>query len=329
MRVSERRRRGILVALPFLVVASCLTWGANNLAAAAPGPTSAGQQAWLGEGGAARLATGKQSSVPQAAPPKAAPAKQEPPMADSAAPGVAYRQYIAWYGPVTMNPNEWWSAWVFCPSGMLATGGGESNSSAGGVTLHNTTALDDGSGWSVTVTNNSAGVATFKVYTVCFSGLTSYQQLAGKSLIPAGGAGGADSVCPNAQQVLGGGGSSDTLNNNVVTYPSAFHDWWFGMHNEDSVARTANTQAVCGNSVGNYQVVVGSYSNVGVGQVGSGDVSCPSGTYVVSGGGFGGGGGNGDVRLTDSYPFAQGWRVYVQNDGTAQGVARAIVVCGT
>lgn len=313
--------RGILAGLLLLVVASWLTVDANGIAAASPGSASAGQQ-----GGAVRLGVDEQSSMPSFTPPNVAPAKEEP----TSAQGIANQQHIVWYGPVTMQPNEWWSAWVWCPSGMLATGGGESNNSAGGVVLHNSVALDDGSGWQVTVTNSSAGVATFKVYAVCFSGLTGYQLQAGKTLVPAGGAGGVSAVCPAGQQVLGGGGSSDTLNNDVVTYPnSVSNGWWFGMHNNDSVARTANAQAVCGNGIVGRQEVVSSYFNVGPGGVGSADISCPSGKHVVSGGGFGGGGGSGDMILTDSYPFAEGWRVYVLNDGPDPGVARAIVVCGT
>jgi len=295
---------------------------AGNAAAA---PSAADPPtAQTAHGGAVRIQAGKPTRVPTVAPPQGArPAKEEP-KAAAAAPNAAYRQYTVWYGPVTIQPNEWWTAWVSCPSGMVATGGGESNTSAGGVVLHNTAALDDGSGWQVTVTTDGATSATFKVFAVCFSGLNAYLHMSDKALVGAGSGTTLVTNCPTTvYQLLGGGGSSDTLNTGINASPIAgTRSWVFGMSNYDSAAHTANSQAVCGMGVNNYQAVNGPENTLAPGQIGSSFVSCPPGTWIVGGGGFGGG------ILTDSYPDGQGWRAYILNNTPYTGYAAARAICG-
>ena len=65
---------------------------------------------------------------------------------------------------------------MYCPAGMQATSGGESNSGYNDVTLHSTYALGGGSGWHVLVTNDSSSTRSVYAWVVCMSGLTNYSQ---------------------------------------------------------------------------------------------------------------------------------------------------------
>ncbi|WP_163569676.1 hypothetical protein [Fodinicola feengrottensis] len=291
-------------------------------AGAAPLPRPATQ----GNGGAVRLHTNVTSFGPARPAPQGSSTKRE----SSAETGKTvvrpnYEKSTILYGPLNIGPYEAYQAWVDCPAGMVATGGGESNTSAGGIFPHDSYALDNGAGWQVTVSNNSSVSATYTVNAVCVNGLNSYRQVRGKDLLPANGAGGVAATCAPNELVLGGGGFSDTINNHAVTYPyPSANSWWYGMHNLDGVQRTITTQAMCGGYNGSYQVLNGSYSDVAPGHVATAVVYCPVGTSVTSGGGGGGDG----TFITDSYPDpSEGWRVYAYNSTTSPGVVSADVVC--
>src|SRR5882757_4027284 len=66
--------------------------------------------------------------------PTAVPAAPAPAARGEVSPAAAYRQYVASYWLASLGPGEARAAWVYCPTDMVATGGGESNSSPGGVT---------------------------------------------------------------------------------------------------------------------------------------------------------------------------------------------------
>ncbi|WP_370949626.1 hypothetical protein AB5J62_19305 [Amycolatopsis sp. cg5] len=235
------------------------------------------------------------------------------------------RQVTMFYGPLTLQPGNWYNAWAYCPEGMKATGGGESNpSGAGTVTLRNTYPLADGSGWAVTVNNSGSTAVTFKVFTVCFRNLQSYQQTSIKKEVAPGATENLLVACPSGYRVLGGGGTTDSLNVRMstgITYGAPL--WWqTSIRNDDGVPHTLVAVATCGIGVQNWRLIVGPDQSVPPGQLGSSAVYCTDNTWIV------GGGGAGWDRVTDSFPDAQGWRTYVRSDSASPGSVNVSAICG-
>jgi hypothetical protein len=83
---------------------------------------------------------------------------------------------------------------------------------------------------------------------------------------------------------------------------------------------------VCGNNVANQAERSGSEIQPAPGQSGTSLAVCPPGTQVLSGGGYTSNGQQ--IRLTDSYPEGEGWRVYFHNDNVSVATHRAYVLCG-
>jgi hypothetical protein len=237
---------------------------------------------------------------------------------------LAATQGVWSYGPGTVAAGAQVYGWANCPAGWRAVGGGESNSSAGGVSLHSSYALDGGSGWRVEVSNDSTTDATVKVWVVCLSGLASYTQAVAKQLLGPGETGGPVARCAPGLAVLGGGGSVDTYRNAMDAYAYGPDGWRYVMQNRDSVARSANTQATCGSGV-NAEGRTVDYVYVPAGGIGSSVVSCPAGTAIFSGGG----GEFENLWTTDTYPEGNGWRIFVKNtDSSRSSLIRSIAICG-
>jgi len=272
------------------------------------------------------LIRGEQSSRP-------APmgAVTRPVVRRAGSPNATYRQYVAYSQTFTSQPHEgvrW--AEVYCPSGMVATGGGEANSSPGGVTLHDTYALSNGSGWHVDVTNDSEWQANLTVYAVCFSGLTAYTQVTAQASISGAGRMIAGAPCPAGMQSLSGGGwtsSYDTYVSDSSWYnlEDGDHGWGYGANNLSPDQAVVTAQALCGSGIANYSWLGFEGGKVDPGYEATAYQSCPSGTFVVGGGGVGSLG----FRFTDSYPSGQGWRIYAHNDSDEFDSVGIDVICGT
>jgi len=203
---------------------------------------------------------------------------------------------------------------------MLATGGGESNSSGAGVILHDTFALADGSGWKVQVTNDSGTDSTFTVYTVCMSGVISYYQATGSTSDGGGSAG----TCPAGMQLLGGGAWS--TNPDDVLVMQIGDNWWgAGRMLLQGKAGTTTAQAICGAGISNYSQQRADVT-VGPGIYGSAVATCPAGTFVLGGGAH-----EYEMRPTDSYPAypAQAWRIWAKNEWDGGWIVPAVAFCGT
>jgi len=257
-------------------------------------------------------------------------AKKRPAISNTVRPNAVSGHTVS-YGPITAQAHSQWTAWVNCPSGTLAAGGGESNTSPGGISLHDSYALSGGGGWQVAVTNDSAAQSTFTVYGVCLSGLTSYGQVLREAPVPANSTGTVGAYCSGKQEVLGGGGSVTVLNTRVqddgysLTFDQPYLGAWrFIVHNFDAVSRDATAQVLCGVGITTSGVV--DSDQVAPGQLQTASESCSSGTTVLSGGG--GSGGQSGIRITDSYPDGNGWRMYVMNDDTQPGSITTGVHCG-
>jgi hypothetical protein len=237
----------------------------------------------------------------------------------------ALGKYVGYYGPVTLNPGDWGDGWVSCPSGTLATGGGESNASVGGITIHDTYAMAGGSGWDVRITSNITAPTSVTFYVVCYSGLTSYHQETNKNLVGANSTAALTSSCLSGDQVLGGGGSSDTTNTQVGTYKagSVYQGWAFSVRNFAATAQGMTAQAVCGNGFTTYRFIESDYTTIAPGAQNKAVVSCPAGTRLL------GGGGAGTARLTDSAPDGDGWLVFAQNDSQQNEVVLSAAMCAS
>ncbi|HZE51378.1 MAG TPA: hypothetical protein VE074_17515 [Jatrophihabitantaceae bacterium] len=246
-----------------------------------------------------------------------------PEVRPAGSPNATYRQVLDTWGPLAVGAGG--GAWLeaYCPSGMLATGGGEVNGSvAGGVTLRNTYALGGGSGWHVDITNDSASSTSVTVYAVCFSGLTTYQQITA-SASPSNGSAYVSIPCSGGQ-IVGGGGWSGSNS----AYPTEaiaslyYHDWLWNVHSTSSSA-VVTAQAICADGIGNLQSPDGTHVSVAPGQSVGAHTACPSGTLVVSGGG------EAYLRVTDSFFSGQAWYWYVHNDFSTTVDTDAQAICGT
>ncbi|HEY4022060.1 MAG TPA: hypothetical protein VGM75_25465 [Pseudonocardiaceae bacterium] len=317
-RIGSTRRRGAGVLVVGAVLALALGLGGNAVAAPAgshsPAQPIAAANSGPGQGWAQRMVPGAPVTPP--------PARKAQPAA-----AAQYRQFTAYYGPVTIGPNSWMNSGVYCPSGMQVTDGGEENTSSGDISLNNDYALADNSGWQVVVTNFGSIAETFTVYAVCWSGIANYGPVIAKASVPSGGFNYALANCPSSGQVLGGGGFMDTIYSSVDS-GTVDQSWEFGMQNNDSVTHTVNSQVFCGNDVTNYRAVWGPGVILGPGQEGSDTAYCPAGTWVVGGGGYPAEAGV--FRMTDSLPIYtnQGWEAFYHNDGSSSDQLFAKVICG-
>lgn len=267
---------------------------------------------------ASRAGAGGFAVVRTGLPTRAIPAKP------AAAAPLAVTQGVYSFGPGTVTPGAWVYGWANCPDGWRAVGGGESNSSAGGINLHSSYALAGGSGWQVEISNDSTADATLRVWVVCLAGLGSYTQAVAKELIAPGARSGPVASCAPGQLLLGGGGSVDTYRNAMNAYAYGQSGWRYVMQNRDSVARSATAQATCGSGVTTQGRTV-DYVYVPAGGIGSSIVSCPAGTSILSGGG----GEFENLWTIDSYPEGNAWRIFVRNtDTTRSSLVRSIAICG-
>jgi len=306
----------------FVVMALGLTLGATAVAAAPKTAASTRAVVHTGSGpvtgGVRRLGRVHSSTAPPLRSGGSDTKKSPPPTPPSpktASPNAAYRIYDGSYGPITIPAGYWSEAWANCPSGMLATGGGESNSSNAGVTLHST--FGEGSDWKVQVTNDSGTDSTFTVYTVCMSGVISYYQATGSTSDGGGSAG----TCPAGMQLLGGGGWS--TNPDAILTMLIGDTWWSAA---GDASGTVTAQAICGEGIGSYSRQEVNVS-LASGTYQSATVTCPAGTFILGGGGYQYG-----VRPTDSYPTypTQGWKIWAKNEYTDwTWNMSAIAFCGT
>ncbi|MBP2474384.1 hypothetical protein JOF53_003256 [Crossiella equi] len=295
------------------VLAALLVLTATSVAQASPTPIPA-VGGTIGPGGPVAVEPG---GAPVLLPADTA-AKRAP-----SAPVVAARKHVAEYGPVTVGPNRWQEPEVYCPAGMVATGGGEYNSNAGAVTLHQSYALPGGRGWKVQITNLGTTDITVRVYAVCFSGLSGYQHVYAKRLVQQGSFGDAWAVCPPGLQAVGGGGLADTYWTRVDSNPGDdLRAWRFGIVNNDSAPKTVQAQAICANGVQHLALAKSQrYIEPPWSYYGERQAVCPNGLGIVSGGGFGG-------RITDSHPQGEAWRIYYHYEHPPRAEVMTFALCG-
>src|SRR5882757_3216601 len=319
---------------------SRITWGAlagtalalalTTTATAGAAPAPNGAAATIVAAAASGHSTGAAGPIRDSHPPApSAEAKVARPEVHPASnPAATYRQFIGYTTPFNVPAGGNWWAEVYCPDGMLATGGGESNTNLGGFTLHGTYALANGSGWHVDVTNGSASTAGLTVYTVCFSGLSVYKQITQTAVREYGSESRASVDCPVGDAVGSGGwaGSYDQFISFQETTGGAA---WVGFGHKAPGGAQPTAQAICAGTINNTQRAGYSSGPVGPGQDGSVHATCPAGTWVVSGGG-GVMDGVTTLRVTDTYPTypGQGWYVYVHNDTNTADQPEVWEVCG-
>jgi hypothetical protein len=234
-------------------------------------------------------------------------------------------------GVVQVRAGQDYGVEKYCPEGMLATSGGESNDSNAGVTLIDTYANNGGASWLVSVRNDSTTTAQITVYAVCFSGLINYHLVTGVGVAPPGDFGAAHADCMSGQ-LLGGGGGSDSWNVDLAASSGIAwaREWNYGVNNHGSTNANITDQAICGDGINNYQQVDGGDKHFGATEYGWESVSCPAGTVVVGGTGDADYG-NAAERITDSYPVSnQTWYLYAKNDSqTVEGEMNTSLICGS
>jgi hypothetical protein len=322
--VQFRKATWSVVAGAAAVLALTTTPSANRAGAApAPGkPAAPAGPAPTQQSGAARAV---HSSHPTA--PSAAELANGRPVARPAAAFATPQRGNGRYGPISVPAGQDYQIWSYCPGGMVATGGGESNTSVGGITLHSSEALADGSGWFVDVSNGTSGTIGVTVYSVCFSGLTSYK-LETHPTFGAYQSGFLGNAGCSVGTAVGVGGVAGAYDQYLDYMQTADDQSWIGF--AGSVAGPAPTlQVICAGGFNRLQDYGWSGPNIAPGQDTSVGGDCPAGTVLVSGGGGKSDGITTRIRLTDSYPTSQGWNVYAHNDSILTDSPDAFVLCGS
>lgn len=293
-----------------------------SLAGAAPTSTKPAAAAPAQQSGGSRAVHGDHPTAPSAA-----ELAKGRPAARPAAALATPRRGNGRYGPINVPSGQDYQIWSNCPGGTVATGGGESNTSLGGISLHSSYALADGSGWLVDVSNGSSADVGVTVYSVCFSGLTSYKQITQPTVQRSQYAFSGNADCPLGRAVGAGGwaGAYDQYLNFVQA--SATEGGWIRFATTSGSGPAATLQVICADGFNRLQDYGWSGPNMAPGQDSSIGGDCPAGTVLVSGGGQAGE--SPDVRITDTYPTGQGWHLYAHNDSTLADYPEAWVLCGS
>ncbi|HEY3632024.1 MAG TPA: hypothetical protein VGL21_14035, partial [Jatrophihabitantaceae bacterium] len=263
------------------------TWGliagsaivlALSANAAGAAPPSTGHPAAKAPASASGASTGASGSIHGAhLPSPSTPDKAARPTVHPAnSPNAAYRQYTTyWNMPngVPAGATVWGE--VYCPAGMLATGGGESNSSLDAIFVRSSYAKADGSGWHVDVTNSSASTVGVTVWAVCFSGLTVYKQVTQPTVALYSDYAQTNITCSQGTAV-GGGGWTTAGDQYVSFIGPAGGALYFGIGYAVAGGPPAVAQAICVSGINNLQWVGYSGTQAAPGQEGSASGNCPA-----------------------------------------------------
>lgn len=317
----------VLIALPLLLTAL-----QGTAAASTPHPTVPSAARPIGDGGGGPV-PGPHGAAPKiqrpitAVEPKTTPPRPTRPDTVSA----AHRQ-IAQFGPMTVPAGEVWRQWVYCPSGMRAVNGGESNDSPGGIQLIHTGPYTPSSdaGWIVNVRNLSGDAAQMIVYAVCDSDVSDYLFTEGPHrTVEPGVYRAAPATCTDGRKAVGGGFWPVP---NTVTAPALGPDshantWTNYVRNTGVQNVDVWPYAVCVRGTGSYQVVDGELVTVRVGQLVTATAPCPRGWRLMGGGVLQPY--NTPVgAVTDNYPDSDNsWRAWVRNDSPYETRIQTVAFC--
>ncbi|WP_165495173.1 hypothetical protein [Actinomadura roseirufa] len=320
----------MLAALPLLLTAVQGTAVASTPRPAAYSAAVAVRPGGDGGGGPVPGSRGPAPKIqrpPSVAEPKVPPRLPVLPGA-AAAPG---RQIVP-YGPMTVPAGEVWRQWVYCPSGMRAVNGGESNTSPGGIQLIHTGPYTPSSdaGWIVNVRNLSSTPAEMTVYAVCDSDVSDYLFTEGAHRTAEPGAYvAAGARCTDGRKAVGGGFYPQP--NTVVApglTPSLDANAWTNYVRNTGLANVdVWPYAVCVRGTGPYQVVDGELLTVRVGQLASATAPCPQGWRVI-GGGVDQPHDSPVGAVTATYPdSASSWKAYFLNNSPYETRIQAHAFC--
>ncbi|MFI6604664.1 hypothetical protein ACIBHX_51295 [Nonomuraea sp. NPDC050536] len=320
----------VLIALPLLLTALQGAAAASTPHLAVPAAAVAARPGGDGGGGPVPGPRGAAPEIQQPltdVEPKAVPPRPARPDVAS----VAGRQ-IAQYGPMTVPAGEVWRQWVYCPSGMRAVNGGESNNSPGGIQLIHTgpyTPSTD-AGWIVNVRNLSGSAADMTVYAVCDSNVSDYLFTEGAHRIAEPGVyRAASATCTDGRKAVGGGfwPVPNTVSAPALAPGSTGDTWTNYVRNTGDANVDVWPYAVCVRGTGPYQVVEGALLTVRVGQLASASATCPQGWRLIGGGVLQPH--NTPVgAVTDNYPESlSSWRSYVRNDSPYETRIQGVAFC--
>ena len=341
--MRARNRSHLYVAL-LLAVGSVVTFGGTGTATAAlsvsPGAAQTSLSAQPSKFAQGPIIGRKVSSF---TPAPGARTKANPPTARSTSSTTAIGSTTYTDGPWRIESNYWFTVEMYCPSGTLAVSGGESNESAGGINLHDSRPLANGSGWFVLVSNTYPDASQFRTYVVCVSGVESTNIATHYDPPIAPNAHRyIDSDCGSFRKVLGGGGGwhdgswNEIRESDGVNNPSG-NGWTVLTRNRDADYRTASAVVICAERIlgaQKWETFPGTLARFGPGQMMFSNAACPAGTQMVSGGAWSYSDGpfaELEVsRLTDSYPNGNGWTAYAHTrNQTYGGGLRAYVTCAS
>lgn len=226
---------------------------------------------------------------------------------------------------VSAASGYYWSAWVYCPSGMKVTNGGLRVEDVVGVQLKASQAIDGGAGWQVTIANYSSVPRWFDVVAMCFSGLSNYHLQTDTRTMAPGEAGLGVAFCGTGR-VLGGGAWSDTFDVGFKSsMPYGDGGWWASLRNRTANYRPVTAQAICADGVQNYGLIYSPSESVPPGgdRLGAPIAKCPGGTLVI------GGGGQGGLITEHADVYGEGWQIVMINENPSTGsTIQTAAVCG-
>lgn len=231
--------------------------------------------------------------------------------------------------PRTLAPGRNDAAWLTCPAGMVATGGGVHSSNAGGVVLLGSSPISGGAAWLTEIRNYSSEPVRFTGYAICRAGVADHEirDTDGVGVDPAE-VGSATTSCAGGRSVLGGGvGVTTTAMQVESTYPEP--GGWSGTVRAPASSGSSSfrVDVVCGTGVQDHEIVGGDPVTFGPSGFTTATVTCPAGSAVLSAGGRAV---EGSVVLSDVFPVTeQTWKVRALSRVDQPDAAlQAWAVCG-
>ncbi|MGW0883857.1 hypothetical protein [Streptomyces sp. NPDC002671] len=233
-----------------------------------------------------------------------------------------------------MGPSEVQTAWVQCPAGYYATGGG-ANTSGGGVPgpflsisvgtprSDNASGASSPTGWFVEARNYSTTApATITAYVICDQTYHYVREVTSES-VPAGQVGYARAECPSSTTASGGGyflsgDRAQFLATDSITNGS---DWAAEGINYASEPGIMSAQVIC--STATNIMRLGQLDKPSGHADGSSGAYCKPGETPVGGGQYVGD----QVSLFASYPSSFGWDTRAYNGSDIPQHILAEVIC--
>jgi hypothetical protein len=229
------------------------------------------------------------------------------------------------YEQVTIPAGGTDSATVYCPSGVVVSGGFASDPQ---VFVHSHSKT--GNGWRAHAKNNAGSSKKLTVYATCLHTTgASTSQVSHQVMAPGGGLGHASVECPAGSVATGGGwlvGSSVSMR--MLLSKKTSNGWQVIASNSSTADLPVKAYAICLTRAGASTEIKSKLTLISGGTTGNASPVCGTGK-LVTGGGFMA---EQDLVVYNTSPYTTGtaqWRTYAQNSAGSDRELDGYAVCLT